>query len=63
MAWRLPDLLYLNWGSSVHGVLQARILQWVAIPFSRGIFPTKGSNSCLLLCRQILNLVNYQGSP
>ena len=23
-------------GSSVHGILQVRILQWVAIPFSRG---------------------------
>ena len=23
-------------GSSVHGILQARILLWVAIPFSRG---------------------------
>ena len=23
-------------GSSVHGILQARILQWVAMPFSRG---------------------------
>ena len=23
-------------GSSVHGILQARVLQWVAIPFSRG---------------------------
>ena len=22
-------------GSSVHGILQARILEWVAIPFSR----------------------------
>ena len=22
--------------SSVHGILQARILQWVAIPFSKG---------------------------
>ena len=28
-------------GSSVHGVLQARILEWVAIPFSRG-FPNTG---------------------
>ena len=26
-------------GSSVHGILQARILEWVAIPFSRGSFP------------------------
>ena len=23
-------------GSSVHGILQGRILEWVAIPFSRG---------------------------
>ena len=34
-------------GSSVHGILQARILDWVAISFSRGIFPTQGSNLCL----------------
>ena len=27
--------------SSVYGVLQARILEWIAIPFSRGIFPTR----------------------
>jgi len=25
-------------GSSVHGILQTRILQWVDIPFSRGSF-------------------------
>ena len=25
-------------GSSVHGILQAKILEWVAIPFSRGSF-------------------------
>ena len=23
-------------GSSVHGIFQARVLEWVAIPFSRG---------------------------
>ena len=23
-------------GASVHGILQARLLEWVAIPFSRG---------------------------
>ena len=28
----------------VHGILQARILEWVAFPFSKGIFPTQGSN-------------------
>ena len=25
---------------TVHEILQARILEWVAVPFSRGIFPT-----------------------
>ena len=35
-------------GSSVHGILQARILKWVVIPFFRGIFPTQRSNSHLL---------------
>ena len=30
-------------GSSAHGILQARILEWVAISFSRGIFPTQVS--------------------
>ena len=35
-------------GSSVHGILQERILEWVAISYFRGIFPTQGSNS---LCR------------
>ena len=34
-------------GSSVHGILQARILVWVALPFSRGIFPSQGSNPSL----------------
>ena len=39
-------------GSSVHGILQARILEWVAIFSSRGIFLTQGSN---LPYRQILS--------
>ena len=41
-------------GSSVHEILQARLLEWVAIAFSRGIFLTQGSNPHLLHCRQIL---------
>ena len=31
-------------GSSVHGILKARILEWVAVPSSRRIFQTQGSN-------------------
>ena len=35
-------------GFSVQGVLQARILEWVAMATSRGSFPLQGSNPCLL---------------
>ena len=35
-------------GSSVHGILQARTLEWVAMPSSRGSFPTQGSDPRLL---------------
>ena len=44
------------------GILQARILEWVAMPSSRGIFPTQESNWDLLHCRQILYQLSYQGS-
>ena len=46
--------------SPVHGVFQARILEWAAIPFSRGIFLTQGSNPCLLNCKQILYQQSHQ---
>ena len=48
---------------TVHGILQARILEWVAHPFSRGIFPTQKSNWGLLHCRWILYQLSYAGSP
>jgi len=40
-------------------IIQARILEWVAMPSSRGFFPTQGSNPGLLHCRLIL----YHLSP
>ena len=39
---------------SVYGIFQARVLEWVAISFSRGIFLTQGSNRGLPHCRQML---------
>ena len=49
-------------GFSVHGILQARILEWVAIP-SPGIFPTQGLNpGPHLHCRQSLYWLSHQGS-
>ena len=41
-------------GSSVHRIFQARILEWVVISSSRGIFLTQGLSPCLLHCRRIL---------
>ena len=49
-------------GSSVHGIPQARILEWVAMPSSRGIFPTQGSNPVLLHCRQIPYRLSHKRS-
>ena len=53
-------------GSSVHGIFQARILEWVAISFSRGIFLTQGSKPrflCLLHYKRVLYPLSHQGSP
>ena len=50
-------------GSSVHGISQARVLEWVAISFSRGIFLTQESNPRLPHCEQTLCRLSPQGSP
>ena len=49
-------------GSSVHGILQARILELVAMSFSSGSSLTQGLNLGLLHCRQVLYRLNHQGS-
>ena len=52
-------------GSSAHGILQARILEWAAISFSgeeRGD-PTHGSNLDLQDCRWIRHCLSHQRSP
>ena len=41
-------------GSSLHGILQARVLEWVAIFLLQGIFLTQGSNPGLPSSRQML---------
>ena len=46
-----------------HGILHVRILEWVAFPFSWGVFPTQRLNPGLPHCRQILYQLCYKGSP
>ena len=53
-------------GPSVHGILQARIVEWVAISFSRGSFLARDATcvsrvSCI--GRWVLYLLSHQGSP
>ena len=47
----------------VHGILQARILEWVAFPLLQGIFPSQGLNPGLPHCRQVLYQLCHKGSP
>ena len=46
----------------VHGILQTRILEWVAFSFSKGIFPTQGLNPGLPHCRWIPHQLSHKGS-
>ena len=47
---------------TAHGILQARILEWVAFPFTADL-PDPGIEWGLLHCRWILCQLSYRGSP
>ena len=50
-------------GSSVYEISQARILEWVAIhSLLQRIFPTQGSNPCLLHRQAVSLPLRHQGS-
>ena len=50
-------------GSSVHGISQVRILEWVAISFSREEGITQGSSLSLLHWQVDSLPLRHQGSP
>ena len=45
------------------GILQARILEWVAMPFSRGSSQSRASNPGLPQCWWFLYQLSHHGSP
>ena len=49
-------------GSSVHGILQARLLECISSPFSTDL-PDPGIEPRLLDCRQIIYCLSHQRSP
>ena len=65
--WKSLSRVQLFVTPSVHGILQARILEWVAFPFTRGSSQprdqTQGSNPGLAHCRRILYQLSHKGSP
>ena len=53
-------------GSSVHGILQARILEWVAISYPKGFFHPRDQTGVSCIAGRFfffLNHLNHQGSP
>ena len=48
-------------GSSVHGILQARILEWVAIPFSRRFSQARDRTQVSCTGRWILYHLSHEG--
>ena len=58
----LPPRSFMSKAPLSMGILQARILEWVAMPFSRGSSQTQGLNPGLPHCRWILYYLSYQRS-
>ena len=50
-------------GSSVHGILQARILESVAIPFSRGFSGSRDQTQVSHIAGRLFTIWAHQGSP
>ena len=64
--WLCDPMEYSPPGSSVHGILQARILEWVAFSSSRGSTrPRDGTHVSYISCtgRQILSHLRHLESP
>ena len=59
----LCDPMDCSLSGSAHGIFQARVLEWTAISFSRGVFPTQGLNPGLPHCGQMHYRLSHQGSP
>ena len=63
MKVKVAQLCPILYDPMSHGILQARILEWVAFPFSRGSSQLRDQAQVLLYCRQILYQLSYRGSP
>ena len=51
------------WGSSVHGIFQARILEWVAISFARRYSQSRNQTQVSCIARKFFYQLSYKESP
>ena len=49
--------------STVHGILQARILEWIAIPFSRASSQPRDRTQVSCMAGGFFYQLSHQGSP
>ena len=66
MSDSLQPLDYSLLGFSVHGILQARVPEWVAMPSTRGSFQPRDQtrvSSISCIGRQVVYQVSHQESP
>jgi len=49
-------------GSSIYGILQAKIVEWAAMPFSRGSSHSRDQTHIFFIGRKILYHLSHQGS-
>ena len=60
----LSDLTDCNLpGSSVHGILQARILEWAAIPFSRESSPPRDQTQISCIAGRFFTVWDTREAP
>ena len=50
------------WGSSIHGIFQARVLEWVAVPFSRGSSQLRDWTRGSSIASRWFYFLSHQGS-
>ena len=60
--WLWDPMDYSLLGSSVRGILQARLLEWVAIPFSRRSFQPRDQTQVSRIAGGFFTM-SHQGSP
>ena len=65
MKWRSLSCVWLcdPMSDKVHGILQARILEWVDFPFSRGSFQPRDQTQVFCITGRFFYQLSYQGSP